>query len=153
MRISARAHQLPVRLTVGAFVLNSGLSKLRSEEEGAEGTHGMATTAYPFLGSLDPQEFTRKLGMAEVALGAALLVPIVPSLLAGAALTAFAGGLTGLYLRTPGMREEGGLRPTQQGIPLAKDSWLVGIGASLVLEELGRARAERHAFHARLIPD
>ncbi|QXJ26169.1 hypothetical protein AGRA3207_007784 [Actinomadura graeca] len=152
MRLSARPHQLPVRFAVGAFVLNSGLSKLRGGEETAEGTHGMATTAYPFLESQDPREFTRRLGMAEVALGAALVVPVVPSLLAGAALTAFAGGLTGLYLRMPGMREEGGLRPTQQGITLAKDTWLLGIGASLVLEELGRLRAERHAVRARLIP-
>ncbi|WP_242910125.1 hypothetical protein [Actinomadura terrae] len=153
MRFSARTHQLPVRLIVGAFVLNSGVSKLKGVDDVAEGTHGMATTAYPFLESQDPREFTRRLGTAEVALGAALMVPFVPSLLAGAALTAFAGGLTGLYLRIPGMREEGGLRPTQQGIPLLKDSWLVGVGASLVLEELGRARAERRAVHARLIPD
>ena len=62
---------------------------------------------------------------------------MVPSLAAGAALTAFAGGLVGLYLRTPGMREEGSLRPTQAGIGLAKDVWLLGIGLSLVLEEIG----------------
>jgi hypothetical protein len=141
MRLLARPHQMPARLAVGAFVLNSGLSKLRSVEETAEQTHGFATTAYPFLKSQDPRAFTRLLAGTEVALGAALMIPLVPSLLAGAALTAFAGGLTGLYLRVPGMREEGGLRPTQQGIPLAKDIWLVGIGSSLVLEELAGSRA------------
>ena len=41
------------------------------------------------------------------------------------------------------MREPGGLRPTEQGIGLAKDIWLVGIGASLVLDEVARLRAER----------
>ncbi|TDD88028.1 hypothetical protein [Actinomadura rubrisoli] len=153
MRFTARTHQLPVRLIVGAFVLNSGLSKLKGEDETAQYVHGTAKAAYPFLESEDAQDFTRKVGRAEVAIGAALAVPFVPSLLAGAALTAFAGGLTGLYLRLPGMREEGGLRPTQQGIPLAKDSWLLGIGAALVLEELGRARADRRAVRARLIPD
>ncbi|XRQ14668.1 hypothetical protein ACN3XK_28495 [Actinomadura welshii] len=145
MRFLARAHQLPVRIIVGAFVLNSGLSKLKSGDEAAEPTHGMAKTAYPILESQSPQDFTRNLGRFEVALGTALMVPLVPSALAGAALTAFSAGLTGLYLRVPGMREPGGLRPTEQGIGLAKDSWLVGIGTALVLEELGRARAERRA--------
>ncbi|TDD85744.1 hypothetical protein E1293_10665 [Actinomadura darangshiensis] len=143
MRLFARAHQMPARLAVGAFVLNSGLSKLKGLDEMAEPTHGMAKAAYPFLKSQDPRDFTRMLARAEVALGAALMVPMVPSLLAGAALTAFSGGLTGLYLRLPGMREEGGLRPTSQGVPLAKDVWLVGIGASLVLEELSRPRRDR----------
>ena len=34
------------------------------------------------------------------------------------------------------MRREGSLRPTQQGVPLAKDAWLVGIGAGLMLDGL-----------------
>ncbi|MES9607543.1 hypothetical protein ACFFWA_16250 [Actinomadura verrucosospora] len=143
MRLLARAHQMPVRLAVGAFVLNSGLSKLQGLDAAADEIHGTAKTAYPFLESQDPRDFTRALGRAEVALGAALLVPLVPSLVAGAALTAFSAGLTGLYLRLPGMRQEGGLRPSPQGIPLAKDTWLVGVGASLVLEELVRPRSER----------
>ncbi len=53
---------------------------------------------------------------------------------AGAALTGFSGALLGLYLRTPGMRQ--GLRPTQQGTAIAKDVWLLGIGAGLVLDDL-----------------
>jgi hypothetical protein len=103
----------------------------------------MAKTAYPFLESQDARTFTRNLGRAEVAIGGALLAPFVPSLLAGAALTAFSAGLTGLYLRLPGMRQEGSLRPTQEGIALAKDTWLVGAGVSLVLEELTRWRERR----------
>jgi hypothetical protein len=67
-------------------------------------------------------------------LGAALLLPIVPAVVAGAGLVGFAGGLLGLYLRTPGMHQ--GLRPTQQGTPIAKDVWLLGIGAALVLDEV-----------------
>ncbi|WP_396453785.1 hypothetical protein [Actinomadura sp.] len=143
MRILARPHQIPIRLAVGAFVLNSGLSKLQALDESAEATHGMAKTAYPFLESQDARTFTRNLGRAEVAIGGALLAPFVPSLLAGAALTAFSAGLTGLYLRLPGMRQEGSLRPTQEGIALAKDTWLVGAGVSLVLEELTRWRERR----------
>jgi hypothetical protein len=73
---------------------------------------------------------------AEIAIGAALVLPMVPAWLAGAGLTGFALGTLGLYLRTPGMREEGSLRPTQQGIPLAKDAWMVGIGLALMIDEV-----------------
>ncbi|WP_371953669.1 hypothetical protein [Actinomadura monticuli] len=134
---------MPVRLAVGAFVLNSGLTKLQALDESAEQTHGLAKTAYPFLGSQDPRTFTRTLARSEVALGGALVAPFVPSLVAGAALTAFSAGLAGLYLRVPGMRQEGGIRPTQQGVPLAKDFWLVGAGLSLVLDELTCPRGRR----------
>ncbi|CAM5548372.1 DoxX family membrane protein OS=Streptomyces tendae OX=1932 GN=GUR47_04155 PE=4 SV=1 [Streptomyces tendae] len=40
----------------------------------------------------------------------------------------------GLYLRTPGMREEGSLRPTQEGTALAKDTWMLGIGVGFVVD-------------------
>ncbi|MBC6463087.1 hypothetical protein [Actinomadura sp. HBU206391] len=136
MRILARSHQLPTRLAAGAFLLNSGLTKRAADRQTAEGLHGMAAGTYPFLADQDPEQFTRRLSIAEVALGTALLVPVVPSLVAGAGLTAFAGGLVGLYLKTPGMRQEGSLRPTQQGITVAKDVWLLAIGLGLVMEEL-----------------
>jgi hypothetical protein len=35
------------------------------------------------------------------------------------------------------MHEPGDPRPTQQGIPLAKDVWLVGAGLTLILDDLG----------------
>ncbi|MCG5215561.1 hypothetical protein [Streptosporangium sp. KLBMP 9127] len=136
MRILARAHQLPARWVAGALILNSGLSKVTADEETARGVHGMAAGTYPFLKDVDPVAFTRLLSKAEIALGTALLLPVVPSLFAGAGLTAFAGGLLGLYIRTPGMRKAGSLFPTQQGIPLAKDAWLLGIGIGLIAEEL-----------------
>ncbi|MET8051319.1 hypothetical protein ABZU75_27330 [Streptosporangium sp. NPDC005286] len=136
MRLLARPHQLPPRTAAGVFILNSGLSKWSADEETAAGVHGMAVGTYPFLKNIKATRFVKLLSTAEIALGTALLVPVVPSLLAGAGLTAFAGGLLGLYLKTPGMREEDSLRPTQQGIVLAKDVWLLGIGAGLVVEEL-----------------
>ena len=70
----------------------------------------------------------------------ALLAPVVPTALAGAALTAFAGGLVGLYLKTPGMRKEGSLAPTQQGITVAKDVWMLGIGLGFVLDALANRK-------------
>ena len=135
---------MPPRLITGAYIANAGVSKLRAEEETAERLHGMATAAYPFLGKLDAQTFTRLLGAGELTLGASLLLPIVPTPLAGLGLASFSAGLLGLYLRIPGMRQDGSLRPTPQGTPLAKDAWLLGIGLSFVLEAiLSRGDAAR----------
>ena len=124
------------RLTTGAYILNSGLSKRGADPETAEGLHGMASGAYPALETVDPPQFAKALSTAEIVVGTVLLVPFIPSGLAGAVLTAFSGGLVGLYLRTPGMREEGSLRPTPQGIGLAKDFWMLGIGLGMLAEAL-----------------
>lgn len=123
--------EIAPRISAGAFILNSGLSKRDADAETAAGMHGFAAGTYPFLKSVPPQQFVQGLATAEIVLGAALLTPFVPTAVAGAALTAFSGGLLGLYLKTPGMRKEGSLAPTQQGLSLAKDSWLVGIGIGL----------------------
>jgi hypothetical protein len=60
----------------------------------------------------------------------------VPAAVAGAGLTAFSAGLLGLYARTPGMTKEDGIRPSQQGTPLAKDVWMLGIGIGLTIDGL-----------------
>jgi len=127
---------LPPRLITGAYIVDTGVSKLGADEETAKRLHGMATAAYPFLGKLDAQTFTRLLGAGEITLGASLLLPIVPTALAGLGLAGFSAGLLGLYLRIPGMRQNGSLRPTAQGIPLAKDAWLLGIGLSFVVDAI-----------------
>jgi hypothetical protein len=125
---------MPLRAVTGAYILNSGLSKLQAEDEDLhKGVHGMASRAYPQFESLEPRKFTKLLGAGEVALGAALLTPFVGPGLAGAGLTAFSAGLLGMYFKLPGMTEDG-IRPTQQGLALAKDSWLLGIGLALVLD-------------------
>ncbi|MFE3650173.1 hypothetical protein ACFXO2_20500, partial [Streptomyces sp. NPDC059152] len=87
------------RLASGAFILNAGLTMWKSDREAAEAVHGMASAAYPFLSELPPERFTRLLAASEIAIGGALLAPFVPTRLAGVALTGFAGGLVGLYLR------------------------------------------------------
>lgn len=130
------ARQVPIRLTAGAFLINSGLTKRNVDEESAAGLHGFAAGTYPFLGKGEPRKFVKMLSTAEIALGAALVVPTVPAVVAGAGLSAFSLGLIGLYLKTPGMRQEGSLRWTEEGLPLAKDSWLVGIGLFLLAEGL-----------------
>jgi len=144
--------EIAPRVSAGAFILNSGLSKRGADAETAAGMHGFATGTYPLLKSMPPQQFVQVLSTAEIVLGAALLTPFVPTAVAGAALTAFSGGLLGLYLKTPGMRKPGSLAPTQEGLALAKDSWLAGIGLGLFAHGLTEStprvtvkKAEKHA--------
>ena len=124
--------EIAPRISAGAFILNSGLGKRGADAEAAAGMHGFAAGTYPFLKSVPPQQFVQGLAAAEIGIGALLLTPFVPTFVAGAALTAFSGGLIGLYLKTPGMRKPGSLAPTETGLTLAKDSWLVGIGIGLM---------------------
>lgn len=132
---------LPIRLTAGAFFLNSGLSKLGMSEEQAAGLRQMGTAGVPYLEQMDDRTFAKALPASEIAVGAALLLPFVPSWLAGLALTAFGSGFVNMYLNTPGMTQEDGIRPTQEGMALAKDVTFVGIGATLVLDSIfGRRR-------------
>jgi hypothetical protein len=124
--------EIAPRISAGAFILNSGLGKRKVPAEAAAGMHGFATGTYPFLKSVPPEQFVKGLSTAEILIGGALLTPFVPTAVAGALLTGFSGGLLGLYLKTPGMRKPGSLAPTQEGLALAKDSWLVGIGIGLL---------------------
>jgi hypothetical protein len=128
--------RLPLRLTAGAFVLNSGFGKVDVDKSAAEQLHGFAAGTYPVLGKAEPALFAKALSAAEIATGVALLVPFVPVAVAGIGLTAFSAGLIGMYLKTPGMRRQGSLRPTEQGTALAKDVWLLGIGLSLTFDGL-----------------
>lgn len=127
---------VPLRLAAGAFILNSGMSKHGTRGEAAEAPHGMAATAYPPVENVEPETFVNLLSKAEIALGAVLLLPFFPARLAAFALTAFAVGLNGMYFKLPGMRQEGDIRPTQQGLGLAKDAWLTAIGLALLIDSL-----------------
>ena len=42
MRFSVKAHHLPQRVATGAFILNSGIGKLRADEEAAAQLHEFA---------------------------------------------------------------------------------------------------------------
>jgi hypothetical protein len=134
MAARVKLRHLPGRLSTGAFILNAGLGKLSSDADRAKQVHQMAANTYPTFENVDPETFTKLLGAAEVALGGALLLPLIPSRLAGLGLGAFSAGVLGMYLRTPGMREEGSIRPSQQGTALAKDVWMLGIALSLILD-------------------
>src|SRR6185437_12321678 len=105
MRLPLRARDIPGRLAAGAFILNAGLGTRAASPERAERLHGMAKGPYPFLAPVEAPTFVRTLSTAEIALGFTLLTPVVPTVGAGAALSGFAAGLLGLYLRTPGLRK------------------------------------------------
>lgn len=127
-----RVANQPIRLAAGSFILNAGIGKLSADEERSAGLHGMAKGSFPFFEKVPPQQFAKALAASEVALGAALVLPVVSDQLAGLGLTAFASGLVWMYLHTDGMHEENSVRPTHAGTALAKDVWLLGIGLTLL---------------------
>lgn len=128
------ARNVPVRLAAGAYILHAGLQKWNGPAEQADGVHGMAANAYPFLQSTPAPQFLRLLAAGELATGALLLSPFVSNGLAGAALTGFSGALLGMYARTPAMHEPGSIWPTPAGIAVSKDVWMLGIGLALMAD-------------------
>ncbi len=141
-----------MRAAAGAFILNSGLSKLQGDKDTYNRLRDFASGAYPMVENLPADQFGKALAASEVALGGALLAPVViGDGLAGLALSAFAGGLLGLYAKTPGLRQEGSVRPSRDGIAIAKDVWLAGIGLTLMLSSVGSRRsrwAKKRSGHA-----
>jgi uncharacterized membrane protein YphA (DoxX/SURF4 family) len=131
MRLKAR--DIPGRIVTGGFILHSGLEKWQGDEERAKGIHAMAAGAFPFLKDIPPTQFLRMLAAGEIAVGGALLLPIVPSALAGAALTGFSGALMTMYARTPALHKPGSIWPSRNGMAVSKDIWMVGIGLGLML--------------------
>ncbi|MFE7676189.1 hypothetical protein ACFU5N_28775 [Streptomyces albidoflavus] len=144
-----KAWQVPLRLVTGAFILHSGMEKWDGPDEQAQGVHGMARQTFPFLENIDAPKFLKLLAAGEIAIGAALLTPMVPTRLAGAALTGFAGSLMAVYAQTPGLRKEGSVWPTPDGIGVSKDSWLLAIGLALTLSP--HEKHHKHAKHLKHI--
>jgi len=132
-----KARDLPARVATGAYILHTGLEKWHADEARAKGVHKAASGAFPFLERIPPERFIKLLSASEIAIGAALLAPIVPSAVAGAALTGFSGSLLTMYLRTPAMHKPGSVWPTQAGTAVSKDVWLLGIGLGLAAGSLG----------------
>ena len=143
MRLPITPSEIAPRIATGAFILNSGLGKRNADEATAAGLHGFAASTYPFLKDVPPATFAKALSTAEIVIGAALLTPFVPTAVAGAALTGFSAGLLGLYLRTPGMTKPGSVAPTQEGLPIAKDVWMLGIGLGMLTSALTDVASRR----------
>jgi hypothetical protein len=136
-----RLSHIPLRLTTGAFILNVGWGKHDIDKDRAAGLQTMAATVIPPVSRMDAARFGKLLSYAEMTLGAALLLPFVPSRVAGIGLGIFSGSLFTLYLKTPGMTLEDGIRPSPQGTALAKDIWMLGIAAALILDRKPQAKA------------
>jgi uncharacterized membrane protein YphA (DoxX/SURF4 family) len=131
-----KLRNVPTRLATGAYILHAGWEKWHGDEERAAGVHGMAAHALPVFKSMKPTDFLRTLSVGELALGAALLTPFVPTVLVGAGLTGFSGALVATYLRTDGLHRPGSVWPTAQGIGVSKDVWMLGIGLGLLADGL-----------------
>jgi len=131
-----KLRNVPTRLATGAYLLHTGREKWHGDELQATGLHGAAAGAYPVLNAMKPTDFLRLLSVGEMAVGAALLAPVVPPAVAGAALAGFSGALVTMYLRTEGMHKPGSVWPTQQGTVVSKDVWMLGIGLGLVVDGL-----------------
>ncbi|MBO3142080.1 hypothetical protein [Dermatophilus congolensis] len=143
----------PARLAAGLFILNSGLGKRNLPTDAYENLRDMGANGVPQLKDVPADTFGKALSYGETALGAALILPVVPNWAAGLALGAFSGGLLNMYRNTPGLTVDG-IRPTQEGTAIAKDVFLTGIAGSLLLDSLfsaGRGvkksakKAQKHA--------
>ena len=142
--MATKLWHVPVRLATGAIILDQGLLKLGADDDTAKWLHGQAVQAFPQFADMEPREFVQLLSAGEIALGTALLgIGFVPSSLAGLALGAFGGSLVRLYLKSPGTRRQGSIAPSQQGVGLAKDSWMLAIGTALVLDAVFGSRGRR----------
>lgn len=135
--------QLPLRLTTGAFVLNSGIGKLSLSDEDAEGLQQIAANGVPVLADMSPAAFRRFIAFTEIGVGAAQLIPKVPGWLAGSVLSTFSAGLLNMYLNTPGMTQEDGVRPSSDGTAVAKDVWMLGAGLSMLVDSTVNTTSRR----------
>jgi hypothetical protein len=134
---------IPLRLSTGAFILNSGIGKLELDKDSAAGLQSMTGRVFPQVKDMDPVKFGKLLSYGEMAVGSILLAPFVPSRIAGLALAGFSGSLVALYLQTPGLTQPDGIRPTQEGTAGAKDVWMLGIALALVLDSSGRRKTAK----------
>jgi hypothetical protein len=125
---------IPPRVAAGAFIAHAGWEKWHGSPEQAAGVHGMASNAFPVFKDMRSTDFLRMLSAGELATGAALLAPFVPTAVAGAALTGFSGALLTMYWRTPALRKSGSIWPTPQGLAVSKDVWMFGIGLGLLAD-------------------
>jgi uncharacterized membrane protein YphA (DoxX/SURF4 family) len=143
VHLHLKPRDLPGRFVTGAYVLHAGIEKWGGDEERAKAIHGMAAGAFPMLESIPPKTFLKLLSASEMATGAALLSPLTSSAFAGAALTGFSGSLLAMYWRTESLHKPNSPWPTQPGIAISKDVWMLGIGLGLLLSAASGGRRSR----------
>jgi uncharacterized membrane protein YphA (DoxX/SURF4 family) len=130
---AAKIRRAPGRLAAGSLILHSGRVKLAGDAMFAQGVHAVFCGTYPAFKQVPPAVLLKALAAVEITIGSLLLLPVIGAKFAGSALTGYSLTLLGMYLRTPGLHDNR-LLPTLAGTAFAKDVWLTGIGASLVLD-------------------
>jgi uncharacterized membrane protein YkgB len=132
------AHDLPIRLSNSAILIWQGVRHLQRPEQTGEYLLNAASHSVPALKDVfgeRPERFATALGACETGLGVWLLSGIWRRA-AGVALAGFSSATLSLLFTVPGMREEGSVwEPSQQGMTLAKDLWMLGAAFALVLGE------------------
>ena len=136
MRLPVKARDLPARIATGGYILHSGLEKWHGDEDPGQGPARRGVQRLPGAPADPAGALPAHPAVSEIAIGTALLVPVVPNAVAGAALTGFSGSLLAMYARTPAMRKPGSIWPSQTGIAVSKDVWMLGIGLGLVADGL-----------------
>ena len=134
MSLPIKARDLPGRVTTGAYILHAGLQKWHADEARAAAVHGVAASAFPVLKRLPSAKFVRLLAMGEVGTGAALLTPLVPTSVAGAALSAFSASAAGHVCAHTCHAVPGSIWPSQAGTAVSKDVWMLGIGLGFLAD-------------------
>src|SRR6185437_1620079 len=76
-----KARDLPGRVATCGYILHTGLEKWKGDEARAKALHSMAANAFPVLKDIPPNQFLKLLAGTEIALGTALLAPVVPGAL------------------------------------------------------------------------
>jgi len=110
----------------------------------AQGVHAVFCGTYPAFKAVPPAVLLKAVAALEITVGSVLLLPFIGAKLAGTLLTGYSLTLLGMYLGTPGLHDGRGL-PTLAGTAFAKDAWLTGIGASLVLDAATSKKASKKA--------
>lgn len=134
--MAVKLDQMPPRLACGLFILNTGIGKRSLDTEKATGLRDQAAQVFPPLKKMDPTRFGKLLSAFEIGLGAALIIPVIPTWLVSAGLIGFSGMLMGVYFKTPSLTLKDGIRPSPAGMGIARDVFMLGSGVGLFVEEL-----------------
>jgi hypothetical protein len=141
MELSANVRRAPLRLTTGAFVLNSGVTRFNADEQTSKRLQQTAAQWLPQVNRMDSRTFAKTVAAGEVALGTALMLPVVPAAIAGLGITAFAasllaarGSAAGQHVGPTGVPTES--TTPEPAVPKATEAWMLGSGVSLLLDAL-----------------
>jgi len=136
MEISANLRRAPLRLTTGAFVVNSGISTFNADDETTKKLQTSAARLVPQVERMDSRTFAKVLAAGEVTLGTALMLPVVPAAVAGLGLSAFAASLLATQRHTNGQHADARSEPPAPATVTATDAWMLGAGVSLLIDAL-----------------